>query len=358
MLDVEYLTVFLFVGGSMAVNLRTLAFLLDPESAHSLTKKWLKASGFGIPKSSVEDSRLEQTLLGRKFRNPVGLAAGFDKEAELINAMTKIGFGFVEVGTVTPRPQYGNPKPRIARFEEHQALQNWLGFNNLGMEAEYESLKEYPYKIPVGVNVGKNKDVPNERALDDYKSCIKRLHTRADYITVNISSPNTVGLRDLQNEEFVRSVLKMAKGITKKPVFIKISPDMQHKQAIALSLAAIKNGATGIIATNTTIDYKIMKGARDKGGISGSPLKEKSFKMIRELGKAMPSKALLISVGGIDSAKEAYRRILAGASLVQVYTGLVYHGFELVNEINAGLLWHIKKDGFDNISEAVGYKVA
>ncbi len=340
----------------MAVNLRSLAFLLDPESAHSLTKKWLKASGFGVPKNAVEDKRLSQRLFGREFRNPVGLAAGFDKEAELIKQMAKIGFGFVEVGTVTPRAQPGNPKPRIVRFEEQQALQNWLGFNNRGMFDIYNNLHGYPYSIPVGVNVGKNKDVPNERAVEDYKNCIEKLHGRSDYLTINISSPNTVGLRDLQNEKFVTSLLKAAKRITRKPIFIKISPDMKKGQGVALANAAIKNGATGIIATNTTIDYSLIKGARNQGGISGRPLREKSYKMIKELGGELPRKAILVSVGGIDSAKEAYSRILAGASLIQVYTGLVYNGFELVNEINKGLLALLEKDGFKDVSEAVGYK--
>ena len=303
----------------------------------------------------VQDPRLRQTLFGRDFPNPVGLAAGFDKDAVAVRAMPALGFGFVEVGTVTPLPQPGNPRPRLFRHPAERSLQNALGFNNGGMAALRRHLeKVYPFSLPLGVNVGKNKATPPERSLDDYETLLRGLHDLCDYLVVNLSSPNTPGLRDLQNEEFVRSILSLAKGITAKPVLVKIAPDLEPAQAVALSETAVEAGAAGIIATNTTIDYSLVPGAKDFGGLSGQCLREKSFGIFEAVAKALFGKAVLISVGGIDSGAEAYRRLRAGASLVQVYTGLIYEGPGLPRRINEELLRLMERDGVKSIYEIIG----
>ncbi len=214
--------------------------------------------------------------------------------------------------------------------------------------------KVYPASLPLGVNVGKNKATPPEKALDDYETLLRGLHDLCDYLVVNLSSPNTPGLRDLQNEEFVRTLLGLAKGITAKPVLVKIAPDLLPAQAVALSEAAVGAGAAGIIATNTTIDYSLVPGAKDFGGLSGRCLREKSFGIFQAVARSLFGKAVLISVGGIDSGAEAYRRLRAGASLVQVYTGLIYEGPSLPRRINEELLGLMARDGVKDIGEVVG----
>jgi dihydroorotate dehydrogenase len=285
----------------------------------------------------------------------VGLAAGFDKDAVAVRAMPALGFGFVEVGTVTPLPQPGNPKPRLFRHSSQASLQNALGFNNGGMAAMRERLERvHPAPLPLGVNVGKNKATPPEKALDDYETLIRGLHDLCDYMVVNLSSPNTPGLRDLQNEDFVRAILEMAKGITAKPVLVKIAPDLETAQAVALAETAVAAGAAGIIATNTTVDYSLLPGAKDFGGLSGRVLREKSFGIFQAVAQALFGKAVLISVGGIDSGAEAYRRIRAGASLVQIYTALVYQGPSLPRRVNEELLRLMERDGVKGIQEVIG----
>jgi dihydroorotate dehydrogenase len=303
----------------------------------------------------VDAAPLRQTLFGREFPNPVGLAAGFDKNAEAVRAIPALGFGFAEVGTVTPLAQPGNPRPRLFRHSEARSLQNALGFNNLGLAAMRRRLqKAHPAPLPLGVNLGKNKATPPERALADYETLIRGLHDLADYLVVNLSSPNTPGLRDLQNEEFLRALFGLAKGITDKPILVKIAPDLDPSQAVALSETAVEAGAAGVIATNTTIDYPLLPGARDFGGLSGKVLKEKSFRIFEAVAKALFGRAALISVGGIDSGAEAYRRLRAGASLVQVYTALVYEGPGLPRRINEELLALIERDGVRGIAEVIG----
>ena len=343
-------------------KLKPLLFQLDPETAHHLAASFLKLANFTpdlvqtlTGAKPVEDSRLHQEIFGVTFPNPVGLAAGFDKDAELIPAMKTLGFGYTEVGTVTPKPQPGNPKPRLWRHIKEEALQNAMGFNNKGAYAMQRRLKKlYPYDIPIGVNIGKNKTTPEREALDDYEFGVKAFKNLCDYLVINLSSPNTPGLRDLQNERFIEALFDMAKSVTDKPVLLKIAPDMPESMAVDLCAKAVESGADGIIATNTSIDYTLVKEPKEVGGISGRVIREKSFKIFEAIAKELYGKTTLISVGGIDSGYEAYRRIRAGASLVQVLTGLIYKGPALPGKINQTLLYLLEKDGFKNIGEAVG----
>ena len=342
--------------------LRPILFRLDPETAHGAGMAALRVAQ-GVPglaaalarHNLVDSAPLRQTLFGREFPNPVGLAAGFDKDAAVVRALPALGFGFAEVGTVTPLAQAGNPKPRLFRHSEQGSLQNALGFNNGGMAAMRERLeKVYPAALPLGVNVGKNKATPPERAIQDYETLIRGLHPFCDYLVVNLSSPNTPGLRDLQNDAFVRAILGMAAGITAKPVLVKIAPDLAPGQATALAETAVAAGAAGIIATNTTIDYSQVPGAKDFGGISGRALREKSFQVLQEVARAVYGRTILVSAGGIDSGAEAYRRLKAGASLVQLYTALIYEGPGLPRRINEELLALMARDGVRGIGEVVG----
>jgi dihydroorotate dehydrogenase len=303
----------------------------------------------------VDGPPLRQTLFGRELLNPVGLAAGFDKDAVAVRALPALGFGFAEVGTVTPLPQAGNPKPRMFRHPACSSLQNALGFNNRGLDAMRQRLERlYPLPFPLGVNVGKNKATPPAKALEDYEILIRELHPLCDYLVVNLSSPNTPGLRDLQNETFLRDVFGLAKGITTKPVLVKIAPDMEPAQAVALGETAVAAGAAGVVATNTTVDYSLIPGARDFGGISGQVLREKSFGILKALAQALFGKTVLISAGGIASGAEAYRRLRAGASLVQLYTALIYEGPSLPRRINEELLALMERDGIQDLGEAIG----
>lgn len=344
--------------------LRPWLFRLDAERSHDLARLSLQGAQ-RIPwilnwlrnRYVVQDARLAQTLLGTHFPNPIGLAAGFDKNAELIPAMAAFGFGFVEVGSITPQPQMGNPRPRLFRFSEAKSIQNAMGFNNAGMNATGARLaRVYPTPVPLGINIGKNKSTPPEQALEDYRALVLRVHPYCDYLVVNVSSPNTPGLRDLQNEAFIAQVFTLLQGITSKPVLLKIAPDMSVEAGVNLSLTAVDNGAAGIIAANTTTDYSVLPGARPSGGISGQALREKSYLFFRGLAQALFPRTVLISVGGIDCGREAYRRIQAGASLVQIYTGLIYEGPGLVQRVNRELLALLDRDGFRNICEAVGSK--
>ncbi len=337
-------------------------FKLQPESAHHVAECALRMPNLcQIPFNSflnshfVSDDILTQKLFGRTFYNPIGLGAGFDKNATMIRGMQILGFGFSEIGTVTPQPQAGNPKPRMFRHIEEESIQNAMGFNNDGLLKVQKRLKErYPFTTPIGVNIGKNKITPEKEAINDYIKLIKALHTLGDYLVINISSPNTPGLRDLQNEEFISRLFQEAKVITSKPILLKIAPDMSTEDAVALTTMAVEKGADGIIATNTTIDYSLVKHPKDIGGISGAVLKEKSFEIFEAIAKELYGKTTLISVGGIDSAHEAYRRIKAGASLVQILSGLVFHGPDMIMNINNELVELLQADGYTNITEAIG----
>lgn len=343
-------------------NLKKILFKLDPETAHSVAGFGLSAiSHFPMLQRYVKEQNfvthpmLQQKIFGRTFQNPVGLGAGFDKNGQYITAMPTLGFGFTEIGTVTPMPQDGNPKPRLFRLIEDQSIQNAMGFNNKGSDYMLQQLdKLYFFDYPLGINIGKNKVTPEDEALKDYEILFKSFKNHGDYIVINISSPNTPGLRDLQNENFIKAIFKMAKEITTQPVLLKIAPDMEPEDAIALCKTAVESGAAGIIATNTTIDYSLTSHAKDFGGISGALLTEKSYQLFKAVAKELYGKTLLISVGGIDSADEAYKRIKAGASLVQIYSMLVYKGPALIKEINEGIIELLKNDGYNHISEAIG----
>ena len=343
-------------------TIKNVLFKLNPETAHHIGGLGLRATAYAptILKLFkhhyfVQDPILTQKLFGRKFVNPVGLAAGFDKNGEYITAMPMLGFGFTEIGTITPKPQEGNPKPRLFRLKEDRSIQNAMGFNNRGADYMVKRLnKLYFFDYPIGINIGKNKVTPEEEALNDYETLLHTFKDYGDYIVINISSPNTPGLRDLQNEKFITDLFTMAKSITDQPIFLKIAPDMEAQDAIDLSTTAVEAGAAGIIATNTTIDYSVTEHAKDFGGISGALVREKSFKLFQAIGKELYGKTLLISVGGIESAEDAYRRIKAGATLVQVYSMLIYNGPKMIKEINEGLIELLKADGYNHISEAIG----
>ncbi|WP_456380341.1 quinone-dependent dihydroorotate dehydrogenase [Hydrogenimonas sp.] len=343
-------------------KIKPFFFRLDPETAHHLVTGALQI-GEALPqlfnpwieKNFVDDPRLRQELFGRTFPNPVGLAAGFDKDAELIRSMTALGFGYTEVGTVTPKPQPGNPRPRLWRHIEEEALQNAMGFNNKGSyHMQMKLKKRYPYVTPIGVNIGKNKVTPEREALKDYEHGIKAFRNLCDYLVINISSPNTPGLRDLQNEAFIDALFDMGKNLTDRPILLKIAPDMSAEQAVTLCARAVEAGADGIIATNTSIDYSLVEAPKEVGGISGRVIREKSFEIFDAVARELFGKTVLISVGGIDSGYEAYRRIKAGASLVQVLTGLIFKGPELAGSINRTLLHLLENDGYETITDAIG----
>lgn len=343
-------------------NLKKILFKLDPETAHTV-------AGFALRSMAhcpvllrcvkeryfVTHPMLQQKIFEKTFQNPVGLGAGFDKNGQYITAMPTLGMGFTEIGTVTPKPQDGNAKPRLFRLIEDQSLQNAMGFNNKGADYMLQRLKKlYFFDYPLGINIGKNKLTSEADALEDYETLFRAFKNYGDYIVINISSPNTPGLRDLQNEAFINAIFSMAKEITSQPVLLKIAPDMEPEDAIALCRTAVDTGAAGIIATNTTIDYSLTTHAKEFGGISGALLREKSYQLFKAIGQALYGKTLLISVGGIDSAEEAYKRIKAGASLVQIYSMLVYKGPTLIKEINEGIITLLKSDGYNHISEAIG----
>ncbi len=365
--------------------LRPLLFRLDPERAHGLAIAALRLTQ-ALPGGTsllarrwlVADPALHQTLLGLEFPNPLGLAAGFDKDAVVVDAMAALGFGFVEVGTVTPRPQPGNPRPRLFRYPGQRSLQNALGFNNHGLKAMRRRLARIRGRRPagrdepagqaeprrpagpIGVNVGKGRDTPPAAALADYEELLGDaggLGGLADYLVVNLSSPNTPGLRDLQNETFVHEVLRAARALTRTPVLLKLSPDLEPEAAAGLAAAAVAAGAAGIVATNTSTDYTLLPGARAAGGLSGQVLREKSRRTCLAIARRLRAAdrgAVLISAGGIDSGAEAYARVRAGASLVQLYTALIYEGPSLPRRINRELLALLARDGFSDIGQAVG----
>jgi dihydroorotate dehydrogenase len=343
-------------------TIKPLLFKLQPENAHHLAECVLRLPNIcQIPfnpflKSHfIADDILTQELFGRTFYNPVGLGAGFDKNATMIRGIQILGFGFSEIGTVTPRAQAGNPKPRMFRHIQEQSIQNAMGFNNDGSYKVLKRVKKrYPFTTPIGINIGKNKTTPDKEAISDYIKLIKAFEELGDYFVINISSPNTPGLRDLQNEEFITALFAQAKAITNKPILLKIAPDMTKKDAVKLAKMAVKKGADGIIATNTTTDYSLVAHPKDIGGLSGAVLKQKSFEIFEAIAKKLYGKTILISVGGIDSAEEAYKRIKAGASLVQILSGLIFHGPDMIMNVNKGLIRLLEADGYSNITQAIG----
>ncbi len=336
--------------------LRPLLFKLDPEKVHYLTTDALKAA-YNIPfaKSicnsmyTVQDRRLERELFGLTFPNPVGLAAGFDKNARLIDEFTNFGFGFIEIGTLTPKPQEGNVKPRLFRLPEDQAIINRMGFNNEGVDAAVVRLRNRKSNIIVGGNIGKNKVTPNEEALHDYLYCFKALYGVVDYFVVNVSSPNTPDLRALQEKEPLQQLLlalqeENSKTGKPKPLLLKIAPDLNEHQLRDIVEIATEAKLSGIIATNTTISREGLHTPAARvadmgaGGLSGKPLTQHATEIIRFLRQHLPTEIKIIGVGGIMSAEDAIEKLDAGADLVQLYTGFIYEGPALISQINKRLL--------------------
>jgi len=343
-------------------TIKKLMFNFEPETAHHIAETAFKVLPYCkfinnkmVNENFISSPILKQNIFGVDFANPIGLGAGFDKNATMIKAMAANGFAYTEIGTMTPKPQIGNAKPRLFRYPEHESIQNAMGFNNKGALEVIKNLKKvYPYTIPIGASIGKNKITAENEALDDYKTLIHGFKDICDYLVVNISSPNTPNLRDLQNEEFIKAIFTMAKKITNTPILLKIAPDMSSDVAIQLCKTAIKYGANGIIATNTTQDYSLLPNPKDFGGISGKVMSDKSYDLFKEIGKELHDKTVLISVGGISDAKDAYRRIKAGASLIQILSGFIFKGPAMCKDINEELIKLLKEDGYTNISEAIG----
>ena len=341
--------------------LRPFIFNLDPETAHDLAIKSLKYNV--LPKSlfTVEDEEILNTkLFGKIIDNPIGLAAGFDKSAEVYNEIFKIGFGFVEVGTVTPKKQYGNQKPRVFRLEKDQALINRLGFNNDGSDAIKKRIEHNAPDGLLGINIGPNKDTDN--MYNDFLSCAKTFFPIGDYITINISSPNTEGLRNFHEKENLEKLLIKINEIRKESNFkksflLKISPDLDESSINNIVDLSLKNNINGIILTNTSDknrDKLIDNQKNEKGGLSGQPIKDLSTKIIKKFYKKLNGKIPIIGVGGVDSGNAAFEKIAAGASAIQLYTGMIYKGPMIVKDIKKELIIKLNEKGFKNISEAVG----
>ena len=322
--------------------LKPTLFALDPERAHDLTIGSLKAIGKCIGASEPKKGRSVE-VAGLRFENPIGLAAGLDKDGVAIAGLSRLGFGHIEVGTVTPRPQPGNAKPRIFRLEKDLALINRFGFNNQGINALVSQLSGHPYNGIIGVNIGKNKDTPNERAQDDYVICVKHVAAVTDYITVNLSSPNTPGLRDLGSSnmilDIISPVLQASSGLKNRggkqlPIFVKLAPDFEDAELIKVLETLKQTAADGIILTNTTInrDHLTDRHCTKAGGLSGAPLARRSEHCLDVAINCLEGQLPVISVGGVMTAEDAKRRIDLGASLVQIYTGLIYRGPELVSD--------------------------
>lgn len=306
----------------------------------------------------ILDPRLEQEIWGKRYPNPIGLAAGFDKDAIAIPGLAAMGFGFLEVGTVTPKPQAGNPRPRLFRHRELHSLQNAMGFNNAGMESLSRRLAEnWPPPVPVGVNLGKNRQTELASAGEDYRTLVRHLKEHADYFVINISSPNTPGLRDLQQGKTVAELLDICLEETTVPILVKLSPDMEDHEAAALAHAAVDAGAAGLILTNTTVDYSLVPEPQPTGGLSGRVLRRRSLELLKVVAAEVYGRCVLVSVGGIESASDVYARLRAGAHLTQIYTSLIYGGSMLVRRINEELLRLIDKDGLSDVASAVGLDV-
>jgi dihydroorotate dehydrogenase len=341
----------------------TLLRCLPPEAAHRATLRLLRLAAPFLPRAGRDDPRLASDALGLHFPNPVGLAAGFDKDAEVGDAMLKLGFGFVECGTVTPRPQAGNAKPRLFRLAQDRAVINRMGFNNRGMDAMALRLANRARNGIVGINIGANKDSPDRIA--DYRACFARLAPFADYVAVNVSSPNTPGLRGLQNRDELRRLLDIVTGERARmnaanPILLKIAPDIDQAAIDDIAGVALAARIEGIIVANTTIArpaWLRSKQAHQSGGLSGAPLLAPSTAILKAMRGRTGTQLLLVGVGGIRSGADAYAKIRAGAGLVQLYSALAYDGPALVGRIKSELLELLTRDGFARISDAVGADV-
>ena len=347
-------------------------FRLDPESAHELTLDWLSRAGQLSPVLSllkkiyakrVPDLPVE--LMGIKFPGPVGLAAGLDKGACCINALSCFGFSHLELGTVTPLAQPGNPKPRMFRVPEQQAIINRMGFNSGGLRPFLENVASTRKSLPLGINLGKNAATPNDMAASDYITGLKQLYLYADYFSINISSPNTKNLRDLQSEaaldDLLTKIMKTRQQLAaefkrKVPVAVKIAPDVENSSIPALAEILIKHEVDAVIATNTTIDHSSVEASEfgdESGGLSGKPLKQRANEVVSLLYRELQGKVPIIGVGGISSSEDAWQRLVAGAEMVQIYSSFIYNGPSIIAEINKGLALRVAESGCESLQQAV-----
>ncbi len=327
--------------------IRPLLFSLDPETAHNLTLKLLKLSEqVGLSTlGRAESAGKPLRIMGLSFKNPLGLAAGLDKNGDYIDALAALGFGFIEIGTVTPRPQPGNPKPRLFRLPEHQAIINRMGFNNLGIDYLLQQVLSSRYRGILGINIGKNADTPMEKAGEDYLIGLRKSYLAASYVTINISSPNTKNLRQLQQGDEIKHLLNALKQEQLKlqaeyakytPITVKIAPDLTSEQIQAIAALLLEFGMDGVIATNTTIARDSVQNhphGNETGGLSGAPLKDNSTAVVKNLADELNGRLPIIAAGGILNGADAQEKIKAGASLVQIYSGLIYKGPHLIEDI-------------------------
>ena len=347
----------------MFSNLRSLIFKLDPETAHSLAIKSLK---FNFIPNILDDEKnnplFKTKLFNKEIENPIGMAAGFDKNAEVYNSLFNLGFGFVEVGTVTPLEQYGNPKPRVFRLVEDEALINRLGFNNLGSKNIADRIKRNNPNGLLGINIGPNKE--SEDRLNDYIQCLKIFNGVSDYITINISSPNTEDLRNFHDQKKLDDLLKLIEKEkrdlnSKIPIAVKVSPDINDKEIMKISEVLLDNKIEAAIISNTsdtTRENLQNTQSHQKGGLSGKPIESKSSELIRKFYKVLKGRVKIIGVGGVDSGRSAYQKLLAGADYLQLYTGMVFRGPNIVSLIKKELKEILLKDGVKNFNEIVGKK--
>jgi dihydroorotate dehydrogenase len=347
----------------MFSKFRSLIFKIDPETAHNLAIKSLKLNLIpNLMDNNKDDPMFKSTLFGKVIDNPIGIAAGFDKNGEVYNSLFKLGFGFVEVGTVTPLKQYGNPKPRVFRLVEDQALINRLGFNNLGAKNVSNRIRSNLNMGLLGINIGPNKDSSDR--LNDYLIGLRTFHDIADYITINISSPNTENLRSFHDKEKFNELMNLiqeekVKLESKIPIVVKISPDISEEQIELVSKILLKQKVSAVIISNTTAGNReklndILK--HQKGGLSGKPLEEEANELISKFYTLLKDKIEIIGVGGVDSGESAHKKFLAGASYVQLYTGMVFQGPNIVGKIKKELKEILKVDGIKNFREIIGKK--
>ncbi len=342
--------------------IQPLLFRLDAERAHNLTLALLRIAGnfplapiFLSKFFQVNDPRLEIEAFGVRFKNPIGLAAGYDKNGVAVRGLGCLGFGHIEVGTVTRFAQAGNPRPRIHRVPESRALINSMGFPNVGVDR----LSVDRSSTRIGINIGKSKDTPLERAAEDYCRLLERVHAQADYVAVNVSSPNTPGLRQLQSRSAINDLLRSVTSlrnnlIPRVPLLVKISPDLSEAEIDDVLTAVQDNGVDGIIATNTTTSREGVPASTRTGGLSGEPLRSRSTEIIRHIARRTEGKLPIVGVGGIASASDALEKLRAGARLIQIYTGLVYAGPGLVSRINRGLVQACEQEGVRSVAQLVG----
>ena len=329
---------------------RPLLFSLDAELAHHVTLKLLKLSNqWGLSGLSKPDSTAKPTqVMGLTFSNPLGLAAGLDKNGDYIDALAALGFGFIEIGTVTPRPQPGNPKPRLFRLPEHQAIINRMGFNNLGIDHLLQQVQSSDYRGILGINIGKNADTPIEKATEDYLIGLRKSYPVASYITINISSPNTKNLRQLQQGDEIKYLLEALKKEQSSlqvqhgkytPIAVKIAPDLDTEEIAHIAQLLLEFELDGVIATNTTVARDKVQGhkySNESGGLSGAPVKDSSTQVVKVLAAELQNKLPIIAAGGILSSEDAQEKVQAGASLIQIYSGLIYKGPQLIEDILRG----------------------